>query len=968
MKQLTEPGNLLHNTNLKNMKKIFILSSLAAVILFSCAKPELDNPTIEEADYNTVLTAKIPVAKVAIDDTYTKLSWSNGDKISVLTSSGAYREFVYTGADGATSAEFKGTLYGSETVAGWAIYPAHAEHAVVEQTGRPRVYLPNQYDWKEGQVMGPMVAAITDGEASFTHAGGLFAFDVKNLPAGATGFRFTAHDKDITGITTYQHNNTLQALDDADGSYVEMLFDELAEAKDMKFYMPVPTGSYGSFTIYYRQSDGTYKNIKKSNSTNVIEAATVKVFTVAVEGGVWYVTESGSAEADGLSWANATTLSNALSKAQDGDVIYVGAGTYVPDTFISGKVIDADGNVAAEETTATADTQKAFIVDKNVTILGGYPAAGGNIADPKTNVTTLSGNDVCNHVVLVSVAEGTGKVKMSGFTVSGAASTNVKGGWQINGTDLENYTGAMAVVGANTTLSLENMTFTGNNTVNASAIYGTNAKVDIKNCTFTENAASGNGTVWFASGSQLTFSDSEISNNTAANAAGLYLYVEADTEMTANVSNVTIKDNECTAWNSRGALYLRATTEGQVMNVTIDGCTITGNTANTGGGVNILNASGITIKNTEISSNEVVTGTNGVNTSNGSGGGVYVTTATAGTTLANTFDSCTISNNTTASVGAAISLIKSKGISFKNTSIENHTGGNEVGGVIYSVDASAKYESCIFDSNEGSANGIFLVKAQTIETVNIYDSCIWSANKNENAQGVFYAYSKEGEYANNVAILNSLFKSNYSKGRGGAIMSYCTGPTIDIKCVNTTFYDNTSTGQGSAINVYAANANYVSNVDIISCTITANSTLSKYAVYAESTTGATANIYNSLITGNGSNGAYDVGRSDGTLVRKNTWCTKYSYDSAGTQTNLTADAYYDYANMLGALNADGVCPLLLPESNPAVTGGMAPAELSALASDNVPASVLTVDQLGNARTGNAIGAYVGGLPQSQASL
>lgn len=878
------------------MKKIFILASLAAAVLFSCAKPELDNPAVEEADYNTVLTAKIPETKVAIDDAYTKLSWSNGDKISVLTSSGAYREFVYTGTDGATSAEFKGTLYGSETVAGWAIYPAHAEHAVVEQTGRPRVYLPNQYDWKEGQVMGPMVAAITDGEASFTHAGGLFAFDVKNLPAGATGFRFTAHDKDITGISTYQYNNTLQALDDADGSYVEMLFDELAEAKDMKFYMPVPTGSYGSFTIYYRQSDGTYKNIKKSNSTNVIEAATVKVFTVAVEGGVWYVTENGSAEADGLSWANATTLSNALSKAEDGDVIYVGAGTYVPDTFISGKAIDADGNVAADVTSATDPAHKAFIVDKNVTILGGYPAAGGSICDPAENQTILSGNDVCNHVVLVAAPKVAGKtVKMSGFTVTKAASTNVKGGWQINETNLENYTGAMAAVG--TELSLSDMTFTGNKTVNATGIYGANSKVDIKNCSFTENTASANGTVWFTDGSELTFADSEISNNTANNAAGLYLYLSAGAQMTANVSNVTITDNTATTY----------------------------------------------------------------------GGGAYLRTATAGQTLNATLDNCVISNNTSKE-GAIMKLLYASGVTIKNGLFQNNTGGATNGGVLMSDNASVTWQNCDFIANTATYSASTLIKSSEVNAINKFDGCSWIENTSNN-WGTIYVLNS-ATYSHEVVITNSLFKENSAKGRGGAIYARTTGSGgVDLKCINTTFYgnDTQNSAHGTAVLAYSGNSSNITNVDLISCTITANhSTGGHYAVYAENV-GAVINLYNSLIANNiGTNDRYNV--NNGTNgVRNQYYCqngTTY-YDADGKNAGANT---FNYSTMLGALNADGVCPLLLPESNPAVTGGMTPAELSALASTNVPASVLTVDQLGNARTGNVIGAYVGGLPQSQASL
>lgn len=897
------------------MKKIFILASLAAAVLFSCAKPELDNPAAEEADYNTVLTAKIPETKVAIDDAYTKLSWSNGDKISVLTSSGAYREFVYTGTDGATSAEFKGTLYGSETVAEWAIYPAHTQHAVVEGTGRPRVYLPNEYEWKDGQVMGPMVAAITDGEASFTHAGGLFAFDVKNVPAGTDRFRFKPHGMDITGIHTYQYENYIEATtldlaaDPEAGTYVEFTFNELTEAKDMKFYIPVPTGEYGSFTIYAHcpeHADANvngYINIKKANSTNVIEAATVKVFTVAVEGGVWYVTESGSAEADGLSWANATTLSNALSKAQDGDVIYVGAGTYVPDTFISGKVAieNEDKTITVEEevTVANGEAQKAFIVDKNVTILGGYPASGGSICDPVTNKTILSGNDVTNHVVLVSAPKAPGKtVKIAGLTISGASSnkTDDAGKWQINETILDDYSGAMAVVGAN--LSLKNVTFTANNTVNASAIYGAGSKVDIKNCSFTSNAATtGNGTVWFTDGSELTFSDSEISNNTANNAAGLYLYLSAGAQMTANVSNVTITNNTATTYG--GGAYLRTATAGQTLNATLDNCVISNNTSKEGAIMKLLNASGVTIKNTVMNGN---------------------------------------------------------------------TGGAAVGGVLMSEDASATYQNCSFTNNIGKNEAATIIKAGNIETTNKFDRCVWKGNTNT-SWGTIYVLASS-EYADNVVITNSLFDGNSAKGRGGAIYARATGSGgTNVSCVNTTFHNNDTqnAAHGTAVLAYSGNAANVAKVDLISCTITKNhSTKGNYAVYAENA-GSEINLHNSLIANNiGTNDRYNV--SNGTNGVKNQYYCQNGTTYYGADGKNAGANTFDYTTMLGALNADGVCPLLLPESNPAVTGGMTPAELSALSNTNVPASVLTVDQLGNERTDNVIGAYVGGLPQSQASL
>ena len=878
------------------MKKIFILISLAFTAFFGCVQPELDTPVTEEMEYNTVLTAKIPGAKVAIDEAYTKLSWNNGDKISVLTSSGAYREFVYDGNDGATSAEFKGTLLGGEEIAGWAIYPAHADHSVVEATGRPRVYLPNEYEWKEGQVMGPMVAAVSEGMASFSHAGGLFAFDVKNVPAGTDAFRFYTSKVDISGINTFQHDNTLKYVEgDEDGSYVDMIFTALEEAKDMKFYIPVPTGSYEDFTIYFHNegyegaNESGYVTIRKSTKTNVIEAATVKVFSVAVEGGVWYVTESGSAEADGLSWASATTLSTALSKAKDGDVIYVGAGTYVPDTFIYGNEFTVDDSnvttIAEEASWATAAAHKAFIIDKNVTILGGYPAAGGSICNPETNATVLDGNSVSNHVVIVSAPKAAdAKVRMSGFTVKGAAPADGKGGWKINGNLLDNYTGAFAVAGSS--LELSDMEFTGNSTVNASALYGANSVVDIKDCVFAGNTASANGTVWFTDGTELTFADSEISGNTANNAAGLYLYLSSGKTMTANVSNVTISDNTSSTYG--GGAYIRAADAGQKLNATIDNCTITGNTSKEGAIMKLLNVSGVTIKNSIMDAN---------------------------------------------------------------------TGGAAMGGVLMSEDASATYQNCSFTNNVGKKEAATIIKAGTIETTNTFDRCVWKGNTST-SWGTIYVLASS-TYADNVVITNSLFDGNSAKGRGGAIYARTSGSGgTNVSCVNTTFHDNDTqnAAHGTAVLAYSGNASNVATVNLISCTITKNhSTGSHYAVYAENV-GAVINLYNSVIANNiGSNDRYNVGNGTNG-VRNQYYCqngtTYYGADGKNAGTNT-----FYYATMLGALNADGVCPLLLPDSNPAFTGGMSPAELAALASDNVPASVLTVDQLGNERTGNVIGAW-----------
>ncbi|HQO78972.1 MAG TPA: hypothetical protein PLG17_10740, partial [Thermodesulfobacteriota bacterium] len=67
--------------------------------------------------------------------------------------------------------------------------------------------------------------------------------------------------------------------------------------------------------------------------------------------------DASAAGGDGTSWETAfTDLQDALAAAADGDTIHVAQGTYVP-----------------------GDTQNdSFVMTKNLTLLGGYPAGGGD--------------------------------------------------------------------------------------------------------------------------------------------------------------------------------------------------------------------------------------------------------------------------------------------------------------------------------------------------------------------------------------------------------------------------------------------------------------------------------------------------------------------------------------------------------------------------------------------------------------
>ena len=570
-------ANVVSRKTEKIMKKRFILISLATVAFFSCVKPEVDQTIVPENEYNATLTASVPVTKVAIADDNIKLSWTKGDKISVLTSNGVYKTFVYNGESGAEEAEFKGYLDEGETIGGYAIYPANPQHAVND--GVPSLNLPSEYEWNGSEVMGPMVAVVGDEGASFTHAGGLFAFDAKNVPAGAKGFKFSTSAKNVVGVFPYA-DGVVTSADSEQGSSVTMWFDALEREGDMKFFIPVPVGTYEDFTISYIVSDNSEKSIRSSSSKNVIEAATVKLFTVKVKNDSYYVTAAGSVEADGLSWASATTLDNALAMAEDGDVIHVAAGTYKPQVAL-------DYNGAPEE-----DGFKNFLIDKNITLIGGYPQtpSEGAEADASLNKTILDGDSKAYHTLIVAAPKvSDGMVVIDGITVKGGNAVNGNVSIKLNGNTINGGQGAgVAFVGTN--VQMRNVVVSNNTASGAGGIFCVASKVNMTDCSVTENVVSGGnaGGAWFSSGSDVNMDRCSITNNEAVNAGGLYLYAAAGKDCSAIIKNTVITGNNATT--NHGAAWIRDDSGNHQLEAKFEGCTFSKNTAKQSAVAQCINA------------------------------------------------------------------------------------------------------------------------------------------------------------------------------------------------------------------------------------------------------------------------------------------------------------------------------------------------------------------------------------------
>ncbi|MGV3525447.1 MAG: IPT/TIG domain-containing protein [Candidatus Sericytochromatia bacterium] len=89
---------------------------------------------------------------------------------------------------------------------------------------------------------------------------------------------------------------------------------------------------------------------------------------------VFHVKTDGDPAANGTDWSQATTLQNALSKAADGDEIWLQSGTYLPSS--------------------TGDREESFLILENIAIYGGFTGTETSFSqrNPAQNPTVLSGD------------------------------------------------------------------------------------------------------------------------------------------------------------------------------------------------------------------------------------------------------------------------------------------------------------------------------------------------------------------------------------------------------------------------------------------------------------------------------------------------------------------------------------------------------------------------------------------------
>lgn len=255
----------------------------------------------------------------------------------------------------------------------------------------------------------------------------------------------------------------------------------------------------------------------------------------------FYVKTDGLEANDGLSWAKATTLDQALDRAASGDVIHVAAGTYKPTVTITG------GN-------ASEDKDKTFEISQNVKLIGGYPAeaADGAAANPEINKTILSGQlntGKAYHVMAVTALQEQDKqVEIDGFTIRDGSAHTASSAININGINVyRGYGGGMIIAGSK--VEIKNSIVSNNETAtHCAGVYLTgNSHVTFRNTSISNNiglAATTNGAGIWNDGSTLYMYDSEVTGNRGGGVGGGIYALNTGRTSYNYLFNVTIANNE----------------------------------------------------------------------------------------------------------------------------------------------------------------------------------------------------------------------------------------------------------------------------------------------------------------------------------------------------------------------------------------------------------------------------------------
>ena len=736
----------------KTFKSLF-LSMLAIAAFASCEKEPEGEGGGQKADGLTIL---------AVTDGTLVPAWAAGDEIKVAVGSKSYD---FTATTAGKSAKF--TDDGSLTAELIGDNPVSAYYNCSSARGAFRISGEQTYRDGKSSAAIPMYAYTMNAPANNT-----LAMTFKPL-ASVLRVTLPVHPISVETITVRAAEGATVAEGAIAGTYVvnaaegTVSVNADAESVEMTFATPlditqggtvdIPVGWFavnGGLEIvlgyestkemkFVAGAEGTFKSYSDADGFKAGVVVPVE-FEMDVNSfpRAYYVTATAPATGKGQSWSAPATLDYALTNAMAGSTIHVAAGTYNPTKALP---------YVSEEEIAASEALLGFEVKNNVTIIGGYPAAGGDVADASVNKTILDGNNVSNHVVVVGAAKVPGeKVVIEGITIQGgknAESDTYKltyGPEDSKYTLVSNYAAGLGIIA--TEVELKNVTVANNNGHSGAGLFASGSKIKMTGCTIAENKSAGNGAgAWFSAGNEIEIDGCTITKNDAGTAVvgGLYLHAPAEKSLTAVIRNTVISDNKAA---NQGGGYVRDDSGAHLLSASFENCTFSGNAGGLASCMHHLNAnvtySSCTFTASKGTSNGVVNIYDNCdikfdkclfhsNETTGGGGAIYAYTNADGATPKVTITNSAFYNNS-ANAKGTVWMRGDKGnvtLNCVNCTFNGNKTGNVGSAINLYKNVTANIVSCTIVGNTatytGDANraGAICLEAAPL-TVNTYNSII----------------------------------------------------------------------------------------------------------------------------------------------------------------------------------------------------------------------------------------------------
>lgn len=841
------------------MKKNLLISAVAlavcALASVSCNK-EIDNQnTVPSGKPGTVVfkatSAEItPAVKTTISGD--GVAWAENDAVSIFWADG--------NATGYTSAAGKSCEIVAENVADadtyYAFYPqsAGAEFAAGEVTFEvPAVSTGAFADAN-------LSFAVTSAEEKsfeFKNLTGIIHFSVNSADIDKVVFRTTVP---VAGTISASFDSDGDPVFGEASETSDTIAVTVGESREAYFSILAGATPESGFTATCYNGTTPVAVVSSANAFTVSRS---ELWDLGVlDSHVitdYFATPSGAGSKNGKSWDNAfgtAELRELLMSPDDADALAIQAlkldGTTIH--MAAGDYVIADSGLGYCKTDFSGYDNTV-----SVNVLGGYPTGlTGKTTDGRdasANVTAFSGG---NQYGILSLGNNTA-FSFDGITFKDAHSNN--NGFKafsitattpddacagftncafINNVEANTGPSGMGAVITGATASFENCFFSGNKSRNGSAlIMSGGAVVTVSGCEFTGNKSYNTSGAIQNGGATLTVENSSFKSNIAADGypgnagyGGAFhtagtgavstlagCTFESNTgnrggaislqAATVTLQDCTFTENKCLAQpadgeenpqnnaNGGGAIYLNdANAE-----LTIEGCTFTGNTAEylNGGAIKVNKSKEVKVLGSTFTGNVAMYF-----------GGAISHHAGKLAIGKNGNDACVFTNNLTTNIssgtsyGGAVYLAGSTtstmdGAQFTGNTVprEESNGGN--GGGVYAAGVtSAAFTNCRFSGNSARNGGGLFLQLSGSSTCTI-SKCEFNGNRLEGSNtrrgaAVGCAYGSP-------VFTECEFTNNFANGGSGAF--HVNNANSKPKFVKCKFSGNTTNGHGAVANIEA---------------------------------------------------------------------------------------------------------------------------------------------------------------------